>query len=141
MPDAHDQKTTNHYVMHFPEHSERSDDPHYKDFNAYRRKTEDTAVCAFGQDRGDFLECKGGLELHHSHVEFSLMNSVNLTLLEKDYPGISNPDEVGAWVESAENLEWLCEKHHRGVGGIHHAAAADYEAQKYIDNLISEDTK
>ena len=32
---------------------------------------------------------------------------------------------------------WLCLKHHRGAGGIHHAAYADYEAQKYVHNLIT----
>jgi hypothetical protein len=67
------------------------------------------------------------------------MNDVDLKLLESAYPGVSNPDEVGAWVESAENLEWFCENHHRGVGGIHHAAAADFEAEKFVHNLISED--
>ena len=139
MTNAHDQKTTNHYVVHFPDHTPREDDPHYKDFDAFRRKTEKDAKCAFGVARGDLSECFGGLELHHSHIEFSLMNSVDLSLLETAYPGVSNPDEVGAWVESAENLEWLCESHHRGVGGIHHAAAADFEAEKFIHNLISED--
>ena len=76
------------------------------------------------------------LELHHSHVEFSLQNGVNLEWLEVDYPGISNPDEVGAWVESPENLQWLCEFHHRGHGGVHVASASDYEAEKYVRNLI-----
>ncbi|MGH7723657.1 MAG: hypothetical protein ACRENL_12655 [Candidatus Dormibacteria bacterium] len=30
-----------------------------------------------------------------------------------------------------------CAKHHRGVGGIHHAAYADFEASLYIRSLIS----
>jgi len=50
---------------------------------------------------------------------------------------VSDPDQVGAWVESGANLEWLCEKHHRGAGGIHHAAFADFEAEKYVRELIS----
>ena len=88
--------------------------------------------------RNDFSECSldKPLELHHSHVEFSLQNGVDLKWLEVDYPGISDPDSVGAWVESADNLVWLCEFHHRGHGGIHNAAAADYEAEKYVRGLI-----
>ena len=136
MTNEHDQKITNSYIVHFPAHPERTDDPHYKDFNAYRERTKTTAVCAIGGARADFTECNGGLELHHAHIEFSLQNGVDLKWLEHDYPGISNPDEVGAWVESADNLEWLCEKHHRGVGGIHHASASDFEAEKYVRNLI-----
>jgi hypothetical protein len=137
MTDKHDQKITNAYTIHFPEHAPRETDPHYKDFEHYRKQTEATAQCQFGSDRGDFSECEGGLELHHSHIEFSMANAVDLKLLEHDYPGISDPDKVGEWIESAENLVYLCAKHHRGVGGIHHAAFADYTAEKYIKNLIS----
>lgn len=138
MTGAHDQAITNHYTVHFPEHPPREDDPHYRDFEAYRNKTKATAICAFAQRRGgDVSECAGGLELHHSHVEFSLQNGVDFALLEKDYPGISDPTQVGAWVESAANLEWLCAKHHRGHGGIHHASASDWEAEIYVRNLIS----
>lgn len=138
MTAAHDQAITNHYTVHFPEHPPREDDPHYRDFEAYRNKTKATAICVFAERRGgDVSECAGGLELHHSHVEFSLQNGVDFTLLEKDYPGISDPTQVGAWVESAANLEWLCAKHHRGHGGIHHASASDWEAGIYVRNLIS----
>lgn len=139
--DAHDQAITNAYIVHYPSHEPREDDPHYKDFNAYREATKATAVCAIGGHRQDFSECDGGLELHHAHIEFSLQNGVDLKWLEVDYPGVSNPDEVGKWVESAENLMWLCVKHHRGAGGIHHAAYADYEAQKYVRNLIGKKDK
>ena len=138
MTDAHDQIASNRYVMHYPPHPERTSDPHYKDFNHYRNATKDTAKCSIGAHRNDFSECSldKPLELHHSHIEFSLQNGVDLAWLEVDYPGVSNPDEVGAWVESASNLEWLCEFHHRSQGGIHHAAASDFEAEKYVKALI-----
>ena len=77
------------------------------------------------------------LELHHAHVELSLQNGVDLHWLAVDYPGIDQPEEVGAWVESADNLLVLCVRHHRGAGGIHHASASDYEAAKYVRGLIS----
>jgi hypothetical protein len=141
MTDAHDQVITNSYVVHFPEHAPREKDPHYKDFNHYRNTTKDAAQCSIGSHRSDLSDCAGGLELHHAHIEFSLQNGVDLKWLEVDYPGVSNPDEVGSWIESAENLIWLCEKHHRGVGGIHHASASDFEAEKYVKNLIGKKDK
>lgn len=134
---SHDQSVTRHYQMHYPEHPPRKEDPHYRDFEEYRRRTKDTAKCQFAMDTGDDSECHGGLELHHTHVEFSLQNGVDLSRLEHLYPGISNPDEVGAWVESASNLTWLCAFHHRGHGGVHTAAAADFEASKWVKGLIS----
>lgn len=134
---AHDQAVTRHYTLHYPAHPPRKGDPHYKDFNAFHRKTRATAKCAIGLHRNDFSECEGQLELHHSHVEFSLQNGVDLAWLETDYPGISDPDSVGAWVESADNLEWLCEAHHRGHGGVHVVAASDFEAERYVRGLIS----
>lgn len=139
MVEAHDQTTTHHYLMHYPPHSAREDDPHYKDFHAYHERTKATARCAFAVETGDDSECDKAhpLELHHSHVEFSLQNGVDLSRLERVYPGISNPDEVGAWVESGDNFEWLCAWHHRGHGGRHSAASADYEASKWVKGLIS----
>lgn len=136
---AHTQAETHRYTVHYPPHPARTDDPHYKDFEAYRRRTHAAAQCAIGAHRGDFGECSldKPLELHHAHVEFSLQNGVDLVWLEKDYPGVSNPDEVGAWVESADNLLWLCEFHHRGHGGVHVASASDFEAEKYVRGLIS----
>lgn len=133
---AHDQNVTHHYLIHYPPHPPRTGDAHYVDFEAYRRKTHATAKCAIGQHRDDFTECQGLLELHHSHVEFSLQNGVDLKWLEQDYPGISDPEHVGAWVESAANLEWLCEGHHRGAGGVHNASASDFEAERFVRGLI-----
>jgi hypothetical protein len=134
---AHTQVSSHKYLMHYPEHPARKDDPHYVDFEAYRKKTKTEAKCAIGEHRNDYSECSGGLELHHAHIEFSLQNGVDLKWLEADYPGISDPDHVGSWVESADNLLWLCEFHHRGHGGVHVATASDYEAEKYVRELIS----
>lgn len=133
----HDQKETKSYTLHYPAHPARKSDPHFKDFSAYRRRTKATAKCAIGLHRNDFSECAGQLELHHAHVEFALQNGVDLAWLEADYPGISDPNSVGAWVESGANLLWLCEFHHRGHGGVHVASASDFEAEKYVKGLIS----
>jgi hypothetical protein len=136
MVEAHDQLITHRYVIHYPAHEPRKHDPNYRDFNAYRRRTAKSAVCLVGKHRQDFSECFGRLELHHTHIEFALLNSVDLKWLEIDYPGVSDPRIIGAWVNSAQNLDWLCVWHHRGTGGIHSLAASDFEAERYIRNLV-----
>jgi hypothetical protein len=119
---AHNQVVSHRYLVHYPDHPARTDDPHYADFNHFHNQHRATARCELGKRLG-FDTCadaqgnpavpveggaQPGLELHHSHVEFSLQNGVDLALLEKDYPGISDPSQVGAWVESADNLVWYC---------------------------------
>ncbi|MCL2581298.1 MAG: hypothetical protein FWE35_02460 [Streptosporangiales bacterium] len=147
---------THRYVVHFPPHPARTEDPHYKDFDAYHRKTRATARCYIGERVG-FHDCRDekgkptpppagggeqeGLELHHSHVEFSLQHGVSLQALEKDYPGINNKNEVGDWIESDANFRWLCVFHHRGPGGAHTASHSDWEAQQYVLGLISSEPK
>lgn len=138
----HTQPHTSHYQVHFPEHGSRQGDPHYKDFNHYHRTTKNDPEiyrCAVGVRRGDFSDCTLDLplELHHTHIEWALQNGVDLTMMEHQYPGISNREEVGAWVESAANLEWICQFHHRGHGGAHVASASDFEGQHFVKALIT----
>jgi hypothetical protein len=144
---AHDQAVTHTYVVHYPEHAPRPGDPHYKSFDAYRAAHINDAKCVVGQHRNDYSDCcpgpadwPVGLELHHSVVEFSLMSGVDLTWLEIDYPGVSDPAKLDAWVESATNLEFRCVWHHRGAGGVHTVTASDYEGIKYVKGLTSAPT-
>lgn len=134
----HDQAETHHYTVHYPPHFPRPEDPHYRDFNHFHRLHHDTAQCQIGLHRNDFSECDlaNPMELHHAHVEFALQNGVDLAWLEVDYPGISDPDAVGAWVETGANFVWYCQRHHRGHGGAHVASASDFEAEKYVRGLI-----
>lgn len=147
---AHTQQESHHYVMHFPPHPARKDDPHYVDFDHYHTKTRRTARCYVGlrigfgdcrDDKGaacaiDSAGQQSGLELHHAHVEFSLQNGVDLAALEVDYPGISDPTQIGAWVETEANFRWLCVYHHRAGGGAHSVSHSDWEASQYILGLI-----
>ena len=147
---AHSQAITNRYLLSFPDHAPRATDPHYKAFETYRRLHVKTAVCYVGQRVGydecaealgaSILEQPGsghGLELHHHTLEFSLLNSVDLKALVIDYPFLVDSAAVQAWAETEGNLQFLCAKHHRGTGGIHHAAYADFEASLYVRNLIT----
>lgn len=146
---AHSQQVTNRYQISFPDHAPRATDPHYKAFETYRRLHVAAATCFVGQRVG-FDQCadalghaipdqpgSGGLELHHHTIEFSLLNSVDLRALQVDYPFLTDSAAVQAWAETEGNLMWLCAKHHRGTGGIHHAAFADFEASLYIRSLLT----
>lgn len=132
---AHDQVVVNRYTIHFPEHEPRKDDPHYLAFEAYRRAHVHEAVCYVGKRIG-LDACDGGIELHHHFLEFAVANEVDLQAIEVDYPNLTDPEKVAEWAESEPNFMWLCAKHHRGVGGVHHAAASDFEAEIYVKNLI-----
>jgi hypothetical protein len=143
---AHIQKVTHTYFIDYPDHEERADDPHYKDFHHWREATKSTAKCVVGQHRDDYSECYPppehwpiGLEVHHSVIEFAVQNGIDLAWLERDFPGVSDPNSIGAWVESPVNLEWRCVFHHRGVGGVHTLTASDYEGVKYVKGLTSDE--
>lgn len=139
---AHDQHVSHSYTVHYPEHGPRASDPHYKDFEEYkrRRRAAGTYHCDFAAEHraGDTSECdlSKPLECHHKHIEFSLQNGVDLALLEGDYPGVSKQG-IGAWIETAPNLELLCVFHHRGHGGKHVLSQSDFEGLVYVRGLTS----
>ena len=133
---AHDQSTTHRYTVHFPEHLPRAEDPNYPAFAAYHRATEATAKCFIGQRVG-LSGCVPNLELHHAHLEFSLLNGYDLAAINVDYPDLKDDAAVQKWAESQENFRWLCVFHHRGHGGAHVASHSDWEASQYELGLIT----
>lgn len=129
MTAAHDQTMTLHIVSHIPDHAPREDDPHYHLFERAkaRIKRQGLWTCAIGDDL-----CSGQLELHHSHVEFSQINSVDPEKIERVL-GLHFQDDAAfqAWVESPGNLEVLCVAHHRTHYGIHVVPGALWEALRW----------
>lgn len=145
MPDetpAHDQRETHAYTVRYPPHEPRAEDPHHADFEEYkrRRRADGSYHCDFAAEHrgGDPAECDltKPLECHHKIIEFALANGVDLALLERDYPGVSQQG-IGAWIDSATNLELLCVTHHRGHAGKHVVSVSDFEAEQYVRSLIS----
>lgn len=141
MPDAQARKVTHSYTVRYPAHEAREDDPHYKDFDHLRREWSKDPVkwrCWVGVQRDDFSECDSEhpLELHHAHLEFAMLNAAYLPWVQRRYPGITDPTKLGEWVESADNLVVLCQRHHRGHDGAHVASASDYEGILMVRGLI-----
>lgn len=151
---AHSQQVTNRYAITYPAHEPRADDPNYPAFAAYRAANVATAVCFVGRRVG-YDECRDaqgapvgeqpngghGLELHHHYLEFATVNAVDIAAIEVDYPNLTDPTKVAAWAETDANFLWLCAYHHRSAVGVHHAAAADWEASQYVQNLLSPPAK
>jgi hypothetical protein len=143
----HVQKVTHRYQLRYEAHEPRQGDPHYQAFNAYHRANQGKGVCYVGARVG-FDECAdahGGplltqpgasLELHHKILEFAVLNEVDVKALEVDFPNLTDPEKVKVWAETDANFMWLCAKHHRGDGGAHDAAYADFEASLYVRGLI-----
>jgi hypothetical protein len=107
---AHDGAQTHHYVVSFPAHPAREDDPHYADFNAFHRKYHDTAQCAIGLHRGDFSECDltNPMELHHAHVGFALQNGVDILerRAERNGQGCAGDRRQPGWCRVSIALYW-----------------------------------
>jgi len=139
---AHRQAESHRYTMHFPEHGHRENDPHYKAFMQFKRRTQGTQawVCYVGARVGADSCSKGPLEIHHAHLEWSLQNAASAAALHVDFPAIrpdATQEEIDAWAESDENFRILCAFHHRGHGGAHTASHSDWEAQLYVPGLIT----
>jgi hypothetical protein len=129
MTDAHDQKLTLHLVTHVPEHEPREDDPHYHLFAQVkaRLKRQGLWKCVINDDY-----CGGNIELHHSHVEHSLINASDPAKVAAALGLHFDDDEAfQAWIESPGNLEPLCATHHRTHFGIHVIPGPLWEPLRY----------
>ena len=138
----HEQRITHAYLVHYPAHAPRAQDPHHVDFEKWKRQREEdgTHYCDFAHDHrgGDTSECDNEhpLEAHHKVVELAMLNEVDFALLEQDFPGISDPGTAGTWIDSDKNLTLLCSYHHRGPMGVHVASSSDFTSEGYVRNLI-----
>lgn len=116
--EQHTQEQTFHVLEFYPSHEPREGDRHYPLFEACRHKLSETGklVCWIGNPH-----CSGGIELHHSEVEFALANGVDVGKFEETYPGLNVHDEEEflCFVEGEGNLLPLCKYHHTGMAGIH----------------------
>jgi hypothetical protein len=126
---AHDQMTTLHVIAHIPEHLPRAGDPAYALFNAARARLKKLGLltCIIND-----AYCGGGPELHHSHVEFSQSNAMDLDKINKVFgQHLTDDGEFQAWIEGPGNLEVLCVNHHRTSFGIHVLPAPLWEPLRY----------
>lgn len=71
------------------------------------------------------------MESHHAPIERSLASAIDRDALARDYPSVLQFKTLMEWIDSENNLYVLCDKDHRGEGGIHHVMMQDFLASKY----------
>lgn len=129
MTDAHSDNLTLHIITNIPEHEPRESDPHYHLFNAAKARIKKAGLwkCIINDDL-----CSGAPELHHTHIEFSQINSTDPKKLEEAFGlHFENDEDFQAWLESPGNLEVLCSAHHRTHFGIHSIPAPLWESLRF----------
>ena len=129
MTDAHSTPLTLRIMTNVPEHEPRESDPHYHLFNEAKARIKKQGLwkCAIADDL-----CSGQMELHHSYIEFSQINNTDPVRLEHAF-GVhfANDEDFQKWLESPDNLEVLCEGHHRTHFGIHSIPAPLWQALRF----------
>ncbi|HEX6498685.1 MAG TPA: hypothetical protein VF054_06590 [Micromonosporaceae bacterium] len=127
---AHDSRLTLHLITHVDAHPPREGDPHYRLFEQARTRMKKLGLlrCAINSPM-----CAGPVELHHSHVEYSLIPMVDPARIEQAFGlHFADDEQFAAWVESPGNLEPLCVNHHRGGLGVHVMPGPLWEALRYL---------
>lgn len=105
-------------LEHIPSHEPRAGDKHYAAFNAARRRLKKAGLlkCVVCGSEGTREQ---PIELHHSHVEFSFQNGVDVAKLNELYGLHLDETSFTDWINSPGNLEPLCLTHHRGLEAVH----------------------
>ena len=136
MTAAHEATETFRIVFSYPEHEPREDDPHYHVFNETRRRLKRLGALKCWIDNAD---CRGSIELHHSVVEFSLANIVDVDHFRALYPEfhIESDDAFLDWINSEGNCLPLCSWHHRGVCGIHSILYSGWVVQRFMKEGVA----
>lgn len=129
--DAH--SVTQHLTIQYtyPAHEPRRSDPHYKAFNAARRRLERLGALKCWIGNGDCSH--EPIELHHSTVEFSLANIVDVQHFAALYPEfrVESDEDFLAAIESEAGMLPLCLRRHRGDIGIHSILYSPWLVQRF----------
>lgn len=120
---------TLHLREHVEDHAPREDDPHYHLFERAKARIKRQGLWKCIVD--DEL-CDGEPELHHTFIEFSLINSVDRDEVARGLGlNFETDEDFQQWVESPANLEVLCVAHHRSRYGIHMLPGPLWEATRF----------
>ena len=131
MTAAHRTTETLRIEFFYPEHEAREHDPHYRVFDETRRRLKRLGALRCWIDNAD---CRGNIELHHSLVEFSLANIVDVDHFRVLYPEfhVESDEAFLDWINAEANLLPLCAFHHRGVCGIHSILYSGWVVQRFM---------
>jgi hypothetical protein len=72
------------------------------------------------------------LETHHDELEWAAANGVDLALVMRDFPDLTDEAALREWLDSEGNMLVLCATHHRGARtGIHMVTYPAWKLQRW----------
>ena len=73
----------------------------------------------------------GKMETHHDEIEWAAVNGVDMQLVMRDWPALTDRDKLREFLDSEGNLLVLCAAHHRGGRtGIHSITYPAWKLQR-----------
>ena len=130
-PHEHEEKITVSVDVFVPDHPDRTSTPIFAHARRVLISQNPKAVCEIN------LNCEGGLELHHSWVEWCDSDGVDWEKVKLDVPEFDwasfDPSKPETFIDSVFNAKRvLCKKHHTGKDhGIHYLPYPIWQMQKY----------
>lgn len=142
----HSQKETDSYVIHYPDHEDRTSSPLYVKSHYQLTHVEDRPCFICGIRNADKPEHP--IETHHYFAEWSAMNGVDWIKFGQLAAIMYHPQtnecigplfdwsevakDPGIFVDSVLNLVTICKGHHVGSeNGIHHVPWPLWILQRY----------
>lgn len=82
-------------------------------------------ICGIRHSQG------GAMETHHDEIEWAAVNGVDLKLVMRDFPQLTDAAKLREWLDSEGNMLVLCAQHHRGSRtGIHMVTYPAWKLQR-----------
>ena len=112
----------------YPPHEPRKASSRYRRTHKHLVYEMDEAcwICGIRHSTG------GRMETHHQYIEWAAANGVDLNLVMRDWPALTDIDALRRWLDSEGNMLVLCDHHHRGSRtGIHMITYPAWVLQRY----------
>lgn len=132
---AHTEQLTIRIFIAYPEHAPRESDKHYRVFNETRERMKRLGLLKCWINNAD---CVGDIELHHSAVEYSLAQDVDISKFNEAYGlHITDDSEFEDYINSEGGLLPICVFHHRSHGGIHALPQPLWVVQRFLRDGVT----
>jgi len=112
----------------YPPHEPRTQSTLYKHTHKHLVYELDTPcwICGVKNSTG------GAMETHHDELEWAAANGVDLDLIIRDFPALTDREKLQEWLDSEGNMLVLCDVHHRGSRtGIHSITYPAWKLQRW----------
>src|SRR5690348_7616226 len=115
-------------IVFYPPHDPRKASSEYRKVHHHLVYELDEAcwICGIRHSTG------GHMETHHDEIEWAAASGIDLALVMKDFPAITDEAALRQWLDSENNMLVLCDVHHRGPRtGIHSITYPAWKLQRW----------